>query len=96
MLVAVGYKMRIYIYIYIYILIAILNTHFGNATMKKYYEQMDQAADREKELMALTEFSVKLLRKIAKSDVNVSAFLLKNRRNLTLNISYLFLNVAEE
>ena len=40
--------------------------------MKKYYEQLDQAADRESELMAMTEFSVKLLRKIAKSDVNVS------------------------
>ena len=47
--------------------------------MKKYYEQLNQAADRESELMAMTEFSVKLLRKIAKSDVNVSAFSLKNK-----------------
>lgn len=64
--------------------------------MKKYYEQLDQAADRESELMTLTEYSVKLLRKIAKSDVNVSDFFLKNKQNLTLNISYLFLNAAQE
>ena len=64
--------------------------------MKKYYEQLDQAADRESELMTLTEYSVKLLRKIAKSDVNVSDFFLKNKQNLTLNISYLFLKAAQE
>ena len=92
MLVVVHFKLQIYIYIFI----AILNTHFGNATMKKYYEQLDQAADRESELMTLTEYSVKLLRKIAKSDVNVSDFFLKNKQNLTLNISYLFLNAAQE
>ena len=57
--------------------IAILNMHFGQRNVQKYYEKIDLAASREVELKSKTDKSIQLLKKMTQPEVDVSTIFLR-------------------
>ena len=57
--------------------IAILNMHFGQDNVQKYYEKIDLAASRKVELKSKTDKSIQLLKKMTQPEVNVSTIFLR-------------------
>lgn len=70
--------------------IAILNMHFGQRNVRKYYEKIDLAASREVELKSKTDKSIQLLKKMTQPEVDVSTIFLRWKRRSSFGYHYLF------